>query len=283
MSGVEALLQDRKKTHGEFGDQARVTQVIMETLGFEPGYRKLSYIQKEAIHMIAHKLARIVSGNPDHADHWDDIAGYARLVGQRLVPPDPPKSPERDERPDMLSRAYEPGWSKSDAEPPAAATKPVFEPPPPPPPPPVEEWPAHDLGEFRRSHGGEHDEEPHEGAETRAAEMANAAIAERLTALGVPAPALASLPRAGTRLDNGVLPADLLDRIAEDIRAPQADAPSLVDRIRGIPAKVAGRGEPAPALPAQVAAKPFPATRIAAGQGTPVQDYRPKRLRSESA
>jgi hypothetical protein len=29
--------------------------------------------------MILHKLARVLSGNPDNADHWDDIGGYARL------------------------------------------------------------------------------------------------------------------------------------------------------------------------------------------------------------
>lgn len=29
--------------------------------------------------MILAKIARIVSGDPNHADHWDDIAGYALL------------------------------------------------------------------------------------------------------------------------------------------------------------------------------------------------------------
>jgi hypothetical protein len=30
--------------------------------------------------MIALKLSRILSGKPDEQDHWDDIAGYARLA-----------------------------------------------------------------------------------------------------------------------------------------------------------------------------------------------------------
>lgn len=34
--------------------------------------------------MIAHKLARIAVGDPDVNDHWDDIAGYATLVSQRM-------------------------------------------------------------------------------------------------------------------------------------------------------------------------------------------------------
>jgi hypothetical protein len=34
--------------------------------------------------MIVHKIGRIVNGNPDKVDHWDDIAGYATLVSDRL-------------------------------------------------------------------------------------------------------------------------------------------------------------------------------------------------------
>jgi hypothetical protein len=29
-------------------------------------------------------LARIASGNPEHIDHWDDIAGYATLAANYL-------------------------------------------------------------------------------------------------------------------------------------------------------------------------------------------------------
>ena len=34
--------------------------------------------------MIAHKLGRIVNGDPNYADSWDDIAGYAKLVSDEL-------------------------------------------------------------------------------------------------------------------------------------------------------------------------------------------------------
>lgn len=40
--------------------------------------------QREAIEMICHKLARIVNGDPYYADSWTDIAGYAKLVADRL-------------------------------------------------------------------------------------------------------------------------------------------------------------------------------------------------------
>ena len=40
--------------------------------------------QAEAIDMIFSKLARILNGDPNYADNWIDIAGYATLVADRL-------------------------------------------------------------------------------------------------------------------------------------------------------------------------------------------------------
>ena len=39
---------------------------------------------REALFMIAHKIGRIVNGDPWYADSWVDIAGYAKLVADRL-------------------------------------------------------------------------------------------------------------------------------------------------------------------------------------------------------
>jgi hypothetical protein len=35
--------------------------------------------------MIAHKIGRILNGDPNYADSWIDIAGYAQLVADRLT------------------------------------------------------------------------------------------------------------------------------------------------------------------------------------------------------
>jgi hypothetical protein len=40
--------------------------------------------QLEALEMICHKIGRIVNGDPNYADSWIDIAGYAKLVADRL-------------------------------------------------------------------------------------------------------------------------------------------------------------------------------------------------------
>ena len=38
----------------------------------------------ESLDMIASKLAQILAGNPNEADHWLDIEGYARLARERI-------------------------------------------------------------------------------------------------------------------------------------------------------------------------------------------------------
>lgn len=38
----------------------------------------------EALEMIAHKVGRILNGDPAYSDSWVDIAGYAKLVADRL-------------------------------------------------------------------------------------------------------------------------------------------------------------------------------------------------------
>lgn len=83
---IDSILADRGKRYGKFTDHASITQVLKNelyrrvyenTTKFEPD-------QLEAIDMICHKLGRIVNGDPNYADSWDDIAGYAKLVGNRL-------------------------------------------------------------------------------------------------------------------------------------------------------------------------------------------------------
>lgn len=82
---VEDILAERGKTHGDFTDNARVMQALKRIVHAEVGWDKLSDVQREALHMILHKVGRIISGNPNVKDHWDDIAGYAKLTSERIV------------------------------------------------------------------------------------------------------------------------------------------------------------------------------------------------------
>jgi hypothetical protein len=78
------LLSIRGKTHGDFTIHAEISMGLKEQIEACQNWSSLSFVQKEALHMIQHKIGRILAGDPNHKDHWDDIAGYAKLVSDRL-------------------------------------------------------------------------------------------------------------------------------------------------------------------------------------------------------
>lgn len=82
--GIEKTLKERAKTHGNFESHARIAQSIKCQIFNAHGYSGLDAMQREALDMIAHKIARILNGNPNVHDHWHDIAGYATLVANEL-------------------------------------------------------------------------------------------------------------------------------------------------------------------------------------------------------
>jgi hypothetical protein len=81
---IRETLSIRTTTHGNYSDHARVTQSIKRIMEAEMGWRHLDDCQREALSIIAHKIGRILVGNPNFHDHWIDIAGYATLVADRI-------------------------------------------------------------------------------------------------------------------------------------------------------------------------------------------------------
>ena len=84
MSSIDKTLDERGQRYGEFASHAHVTQLLKRAMGRHPGWRKLADDQREALEMTAHKIGRILNGDPDYIDSWHDIIGYIRLVEQRL-------------------------------------------------------------------------------------------------------------------------------------------------------------------------------------------------------
>jgi hypothetical protein len=83
------VLNERNKTHGNFDDNAIMSQRIK--YGMRHGapivgsrWDALTPDKREALEMIALKISRILTGNSDEPDHWRDIAGYASLISERL-------------------------------------------------------------------------------------------------------------------------------------------------------------------------------------------------------
>lgn len=83
---INALLAKREKTHGSYLLHARVTQDLKRVISHHVADldRRMDDDMAETLAMIAHKIGRIIAGNPDEPDHWRDIAGYAQLVANRL-------------------------------------------------------------------------------------------------------------------------------------------------------------------------------------------------------
>lgn len=85
-SNVNATLDERGARYGSFAGHAKITQGLKAVMQVTPNWVALSPSQKEALEMVAHKIGRILNGDPDYADSWHDIGGYAVLVEQELTP-----------------------------------------------------------------------------------------------------------------------------------------------------------------------------------------------------
>ena len=83
---IEDMLVERRSTHGHFTDHAACAQDLKATLRLHAARRSvpLSATQTEALEMILHKVGRIVAGDAGFADHWDDIAGYAKIANYKV-------------------------------------------------------------------------------------------------------------------------------------------------------------------------------------------------------
>ena len=81
---VNATLAERGNRYGPFTGHAYITQRLKVAMMDMEGWDSLAPDQKEALDMIAHKIGRILNGDPNYHDSWHDIVGYAKLVADRL-------------------------------------------------------------------------------------------------------------------------------------------------------------------------------------------------------
>jgi len=84
MTDIAQTLAERGSRYGKFTSHADITMKLKRQMQVTPGWDRLDDDQCEALHMIAHKIGRILNGDPNYADSWVDIAGYAKLVADRL-------------------------------------------------------------------------------------------------------------------------------------------------------------------------------------------------------
>ena len=81
---IEQILEERGSRYGDFGSHAIITQNIKAAMRHSLNWAKLPNDMKESLEMVAHKVGRILNGDPTYADSWVDIVGYVQLVVDRL-------------------------------------------------------------------------------------------------------------------------------------------------------------------------------------------------------
>lgn len=84
---ITTTLTERGYRYGKFIDHAQITQELKTIIRIYVARKPVGFLtsdQREALDMICHKIGRILNGDPNYADSWHDIAGYAQLVADRL-------------------------------------------------------------------------------------------------------------------------------------------------------------------------------------------------------
>jgi hypothetical protein len=77
---AKIISDDRNSVHGnphkQFSTQVDVFNRLIQDC------KSLNSTQAHAVMQITTKLSRIANGDPDHHDHWIDIAGYALIAAE---------------------------------------------------------------------------------------------------------------------------------------------------------------------------------------------------------
>ena len=83
-SDINNILQVRGNRYGSFQSNAQIAQNIKSIMHGSTNWDTMPDYMKESLHMIAHKISRILEGDYNYDDSWVDIAGYATLVVEEI-------------------------------------------------------------------------------------------------------------------------------------------------------------------------------------------------------
>ena len=84
VSSVDAVLAERGKDYGDYASKAQFIQGVKYLMRASPSWEAMDADMRESMEMIAHKMGRVLYGDSTHKDNFVDIAGYAKLVADRL-------------------------------------------------------------------------------------------------------------------------------------------------------------------------------------------------------
>lgn len=83
---IQAADDPRHKQHGAFAERSKVARTLKGYIDHAVAKSPHRYEadQLQALDEICGKISRICCGDPNDPEHWDDVAGYAKLVADRL-------------------------------------------------------------------------------------------------------------------------------------------------------------------------------------------------------
>ncbi len=77
---VDETLEQRGTIYGKFADNAEIAQDLKFRIRRFSNWQAMSPAHRQALDVIMDKTARILTGDPNYADNWHDIQGYAKLA-----------------------------------------------------------------------------------------------------------------------------------------------------------------------------------------------------------
>lgn len=77
---VDQVLEQRNGVHGDFDDDASTSQDLKRIIRAGTNWEEMPAVHREALEQMMTKVGRILAGDFNHLDHWQDLQGYPRLV-----------------------------------------------------------------------------------------------------------------------------------------------------------------------------------------------------------
>jgi len=84
VNDINKTLEERGNRYGDFSGHAAITYSLKNIMRKTEQWQHCPDIIKETLDMVAHKIGRILNGDPLYGDNWHDIIGYVKLVEDRL-------------------------------------------------------------------------------------------------------------------------------------------------------------------------------------------------------
>jgi hypothetical protein len=81
---TEEVLVDRGEEYGDYQAMCSVIQAIKIPMVRSKNWTKLRDTQRETLELVATKIGRILTGNPNNRDSWTDIEGYIKKAIEYL-------------------------------------------------------------------------------------------------------------------------------------------------------------------------------------------------------